>query len=316
MTSDPPRVERRPDGAAILTLMGDLEDEFFTLVLHAAAAGEGPMRRAFLRDVKELRESVDLSDLTKAIEATNTGDAVDLLVPSDADLPRVREAWIDTFNAGGKAAARDLNAALGNRKVAAIVARTSIRFDSVNPEAVRFAREKAASRVVEIVDAMRDAIRKELAKAFTEARAPRELARRLIDRDLGLNSQRVEAVRNFEADLIVKGLDDPTIARRTERYAEAQLRDRARTIARTETIEASARGQDELWDQTANAGLIDRDTAEEEFLVTPDDRLCPVCEPMDGQRVALGEQFTTGEGEKVDGPPVHPACRCAKALIP
>jgi SPP1 gp7 family putative phage head morphogenesis protein len=87
---------------------------------------------------------------------------------------------------------------------------------------------------------------------------------------------------------------------------------RAETIARTETIAASNRGQQEAWDQAVEEGLLTGNETQE-WITTPDDRTCPICEPLDGVNVALGEQFDTELG-KVDGPPAHPRCRCALAL--
>ena len=37
---------------------------------------------------------------------------------------------------------------------------------------------------------------------------------------------------------------------------------------------------------------------------------CPRCEAMNGQTVPMDDQFTTPEGEKISGPPLHPHCDC------
>lgn len=89
---------------------------------------------------------------------------------------------------------------------------------------------------------------------------------------------------------------------------------RAETIARTETMLASNEGQQEAWNQAVDEGLLNG-TESKEWIVTPDDRLCPICEPMDGQTVPLNENFTQPDtNEEVDVPPMHPRCRCTVGL--
>ncbi len=87
---------------------------------------------------------------------------------------------------------------------------------------------------------------------------------------------------------------------------------RAELIARTEVMRASNEGQLEAWDQATDAGLL-TGNEQKEWIVTPDDRLCPICEPMDGVTVPLDDDFDV-DGDKVDAPPAHPNCRCTVGL--
>lgn len=87
---------------------------------------------------------------------------------------------------------------------------------------------------------------------------------------------------------------------------------RAETIARTETMAASNGGQREAWAQAVEEGLLNGDE-QEEWIVTPDDALCEICQPMDGERKPLGGKFNVN-GELMDGPPAHPRCRCTTGL--
>jgi len=43
-----------------------------------------------------------------------------------------------------------------------------------------------------------------------------------------------------------------------------------------------------------------------------DDRVCPICAPLDGMVVGIGEGFTTEDDKSIgaDGPPAHVSCRC------
>ncbi len=86
---------------------------------------------------------------------------------------------------------------------------------------------------------------------------------------------------------------------------------RALTIARTETIRASNMGQQELWRAQRNGGRL-TGHEQREWIVTPDDRLCPQCAAMEGALAPFDQAFSNG----VMVPPLHPNCRCTIALVP
>lgn len=87
---------------------------------------------------------------------------------------------------------------------------------------------------------------------------------------------------------------------------------RAETIARTETMRASNQGQLEAWDQAQEKGLL-TGTELLEWITTPDDRLCPICEPLDGETAPRGGTFEV-DGDRITAPPAHPRCRCTVGL--
>lgn len=183
-----------------------------------------------------------------------------------------------------EAAYRDIVAASGKAAVRALPQRTmraaapeikGFKFDATNPSAVEWIREHAASTITGISETTREAVKDLVEAAFEEQFDVDDLAD-AISEELG---------------------GDP---------------DRAENIARTETMLASNRGQQLAWDQAIEAGWL---TGEEqqEWITTPDDRLCPICEPLDGQTVPLGGQFKV-DGDRIDGPPAHPRCRCTVGL--
>lgn len=110
--------------------------------------------------------------------------------------------------------------------------------------------------------------------------------------------------------------------RRVESYSKKLLRHRALNIARTETMRSANRGQQLAWQQMMSDNLIDTSRFQQRWLVTPDDRLCELCAPMDEMLVPLDGSFESTErgvlpseresyaGETVDSPPLHPSCRC------
>lgn len=202
------------------------------------------------------------------------------------------------------------------------------RFDIVNPRAVNWARNEAAQLVKQLGEHGQEKIRILIARGISEGRTARTTAKDLGEtllRDakatLGLTKQQFGAlekqravwaqaarVRELRADgvefdavaeqlkistrmarkLADMRIDREDVARRYEKLAAQKLRLRANDIGRTETITASAAGQREVWQQAQDDGFI---------------------------RFAqdLPTQFTTPDGRLIDGPVLHPKCRCATA---
>ena len=83
------------------------------------------------------------------------------------------------------------------------------------------------------------------------------------------------------------------------------------------TQEAAVAGQEELWSQAQEAGLIDS-TMQMEWITAPleDGRVCPICEDMDGQRVRRGQLFVSPyDGSTHARPPAHVQCLPGDALV-
>lgn len=85
-------------------------------------------------------------------------------------------------------------------------------------------------------------------------------------------------------------------------------KERARTIARTETMRAANEGQKQMWYQAEKDGSLGKG-GKMTWIVTPDDRLCDICEEMEGEEADIHDGFD------IDGPPAHPNCRCTIGLV-
>lgn len=88
---------------------------------------------------------------------------------------------------------------------------------------------------------------------------------------------------------------------------------RARLIARHETMAAVSEGQRQAWDQAVDEGLLTGDE-KRTWIVTPDDKLCPICEGLDGKTASMGGSYVGDDGEEYDGPPAHVQCRCTEGI--
>lgn len=129
----------------------------------------------------------------------------------------------------------------------------------------------------------------------------------LIDWD-GFNQGTIDFLRDYRFDLI-KGITD-TSRDQTRQLLEDWMRGgeplsvleaalepiygetRAAAIAATEVTRMFQEGNEMAWKST---GLVQRMV----WMTVQDDRVCPLCEPMDGVEIEFGE-----------GPPLHTACRC------
>lgn len=187
-------------------------------------------------------------------------------------------------------------------------ARIPFRFSGSNPHAQRVAARQAAALVTRITAETMHALRTLITQAIREGIPPYDAAR-MIRSMVGLTAQQAQAAANYRAELINQGLSIDRVNALTDRYSEKLLRVRAESIARTEIMDALNEGAQESMRQAQQEGLLG-ESAKKEWLVTPDDLLCPICAPMEGKQVPIDEDFP------VEGPPAHPNCRCTVAPVP
>lgn len=181
-------------------------------------------------------------------------------------------------------------------------------FDATNPRALAWARERSAALVTSIRDDARLAIRELVGRAFEDGIPPKSLARMIRD-VVGLTPRDALAVERRYIEAVRRGVSPDVASRSASAYADRLHRRRALTIARTETMASSVRGQEELWQQAVDAGALRPRGLQKEWLATGDETVCDICGPMDGQRVAFNQAFS------VEGPPAHPQCRCCTGLV-
>jgi len=90
-------------------------------------------------------------------------------------------------------------------------------------------------------------------------------------------------------------------------------RARAKLIAITETTASYSRGEMTAAGELEKEGYFDY---EKEWQTAMDDIVCPICKPLQGERVSgVNTNFDTTAGS-IKGPPAHPGCRCWVNTIP
>lgn len=282
------------------------------------------MRLAFLRAIQQSR--LRLSESQLAAIWTQGPQTVFGAIPWRA----IELDWLDGFTvailatvvAAGRAQMAHLHVEKQRRPIGTL----GFSFDQINPRAVRWAEDHAADLVVRLSEETKAAIRRQIVQMFNQGIPPEKAARLLRER-LGLTPRDAQAVENLSRKLeldnaqrLVDGKKLVPLERleaQTERYADHLLAARAEVIVRTESIRASAQGQQELWTQAEEQGYLQKEDTRRAWLLTPDERLCPICEPMatDEKLVTLDQPFVMGDGSLAENPPAHPQCRCAVGLV-
>lgn len=256
------------------------------------------MADAIRRAVHEIMDETVLADVRRALEAGDVEGAMDAIRfdLGEEELQRlVPRAIRDAFEAGGEAEA----------------ARLSTSFQLINPAALDYVRERAAALIREFGDTSRDAVRDLIHQSIGGELTPAELAEEVLDSGIGLNARQATALDNYREGLIEsEEYSAREVEQLTSAYYERALEYRSRMIARTEVIAAETAGNQELWRQAAERGLLDRSEARQKWVVSS--RPCPICKELEGQLVPIGGTFPGG----FTGPPAHPNCECGVVMLP
>lgn len=253
--------------------------EPFEIALAAADELDPQFREAFL-------EVVNL--LLAEYSAEVVGD---LLERRDyAAIARLVQTYVDQSFATALAAMGGPYERLITRVGSSLLPASLGAFTVRNPLAEAWVRSHAGRLVVGIGTDAVEAVQQFMYYAFLEGRgAP--WAGRQIRSVVGLLPNHAAAVGRYQNGLVQAGFPNEVVEHNTKLYASRLLNLRAETIGRTESIRAAVTGQVQSWQQMMDQGLLDRQRTWLEWMVTGDDRLCPWCAPMDGQRIRMGDYF-------------------------
>lgn len=262
---------------------------------------------------------VDQKKFAAAYEAGNmsaAAAAIDFSGSNDLLFLAMKLLILDRMEQYGQKAARDLADKLkvGKSIRKQITASLKPAFNLTNPRAQEFAATEAGELITQINTESLDSIRQVLEQAYSDGRTVQEVGR-MLRSYIGLNAPQQLALAKFYSAQIANGLTPAQAAEKADKYSARLLRQRATMIARTELVRSSNFGQEELWRQAQEDGFIGPKTTRV-WIITADDRICPICEPMRGVTARLGEPFVHPEtGEQYDTPgDVHPNDRCSEAL--
>ena len=276
-----------------------------TIIDRIAKRLEPQLRKRFLAAVQATKDRVDLEALARAIQAGNLTHAE--FAAKLSEWPeKYGELAIDLragFLAGGDVAYDRLDGA-----------KYRLRFDLINPYAVNYAHRKLPQIVEEYKRNAREIIRGIITEAVSGNYTVQTAAQEIREH-LGLTKRFSDAVINRRAELIGQGITGERLEAKVERYREKLLKSRAKTIARTEIIQAQVAGQRALWNEAAKEGLFNKQTAKRIWRTHEDERTCELCMAMDNQEIPFNGVYDHPElgqvnifGEILNAPPMHPNC--------
>lgn len=296
--------------------------EQWRAIRHVAETRERSMARAVRDAFTDLIASIQPDRLLQACESKRVQAVIDEIPFGTLQAGFIHAAAIvnDALVAGGNIAGAQLIDQLfpvqkASASASAGKSKLDLRFDLTNPAAVKWASNNSARMITQVSADTQKGVQALVVRAFEQGIPPRDLARMIREQGIGLTAPQAIALGNFRAGLVTAGLKAERIQVLTQRKYAQQITHRSMVIARHELLQASNRGQSLLWSESTSAGLIP-DTTKRKWIITPDDRLCPICAQMTGDRAVTGltESWSTPNGS-VDIPQqIHIMCRCAQGL--
>jgi hypothetical protein len=185
----------------------------------------------------------------------------------------------------------------------------------LNPYAQKWAKQHGGELCVEMSQQQHDLVRQVIQRGYDAGARPEDMAAQL-QRSIGLTSRQETAVYRYRENLDDGSYEDDELDALADRYAHKQLVYRSEMIGRTEERYAVEEGRRSEWLQARDDGEMPESAKRQWLSAAVSQRLCDICEFLDGQVVGLDEPFIGPDGEEYDSPPEpHPACRCTQAVV-
>lgn len=202
----------------------------------------------------------------------------------------------------------------------------AFEFNTQTPGLLKWINERGAQLVTACTQEQKDAIAALLTKKMREQHTVDELSR-FIRPCIGLTKGDAKAVAKLY-DSIIENLKKEHPRMKPEsmqkkaldaacKYAERKHRQRAMTIARTESAFAYNRGADAGVRQAQEQGYLG--TVKKRWSTSGDDRVCSICQALEGMEIDMDKGFPFKGRMLFQGqdllPPAHPNCGCAVEYI-
>jgi len=317
-----------------------LPDQIRSISLELADQFSPEIRQRFLAVVAVAAQAVPLDELQDLLERGAFAEI----------MRRFESALAASLSSTAYTSFLDTKSSLFKRALAASGTAIAVEatFNVVSSATEILLREQAGRLILGITADSLTSIRNTLSSAYIQGIGSRAGAR-LLRSSIGLLPRHALARDNYAESLRARGFPEDEVIRLADLYSSRLLNWRAEVIARTESATAVHAAQLAKWEDWARQGILQSERTHLEWVTTKDDRLCPLCAPMDGQRIRLGEQFVSTEisdvvpyrssrtlapdplsrrrnkrgqfskrarsvNETVPHPPLHPQCRCSMVL--
>lgn len=257
---------------------------------------------------KELREAVKAGYISNEILQQWSQDYSYLVKTQMHDI------WINAMKAG-----------VTNQPLVEAIT-SGFTFNTQSPGILSWLEQRGAEFVTVCTQQQKDAVAALLSKKMIDGHTVDELAR-MIRPCIGLTEGQAKANARYY-DSIVANLrkEHPRMSAANIRqkaldasakYAERQHRERALTIAQTESAFAYNQGADVGIRQAQSQNLIG--TVKKRWSTSGDDGVCDICAALEGTEVDMDSDFIFEGRSLFVGqhmlPPAHPRCACAVEYI-
>lgn len=326
--------------AAILKAKPSLKAQQKAL-LKIADHYEGKLRRAFIQAVNNVQ---DAASLKKLAEVVQTGSISKVMTALDLDafsieLGAFSDEWQEGYIKSGVAAAQQAEDGTAGANV-------RFRFDPMNPRSAAFAGGYTYDLIQDVTKKTREAVGAIIESAMKVGKHPYQSARE-IKQVVGLDARRAQALAGYrkaleEGSSRALALDiggnaaasirsayyndsmtQDKINKLVEGYRQRLLRQRAQTIARTESMRAASMGNREAWTQALEQTNQPLASFKRYWIATNDDRTRPdhlEIPVINADGVGMNEPFRLPDGGTImfphdpDAPPEQTInCRCTLA---
>lgn len=264
---------------------------------------------------KDQQDAISYQELREAVKTGALNEETYRLWSNDYSVlvtKRLKPVWEEAMRAGSMSQP--------------VMQGLSFDFNMHTPGIMNWIKDRGAAFVTASSAEQRNAIQALLAKKMVEGHTVDELAK-FIRPCIGLTKPQAEANRRYYENM-VRTLKDKnprmrqaTAERRAReaaaKYAEKQHRQRALTIARTESAYAYNRGADEGIRQAQAHGLLGK--MAKRWSTSGDEGVCDMCAALEGIEIGMDDSFGIKGKELFAGqhmlPPAHPNCACAIEYI-
>lgn len=199
-------------------------------------------------------------------------------------------------------------------------------FNTQSSGILSWLKERGAEFVTTCTQEQKDAIAALVTKKMKDSHTVDELAR-LIRPCIGLTEGQAKANARYYDNIVTNlkkehpRMKPESIRKKAQdaarKYAERQHRERAMTIAQTESAFAYNRGADEGIRQAQEEGYLG--VVIKRWSTSGDDAVCDICASLEGAEVGMDSNFNIGGRLLFKGqhmlPPAHPRCACAIEYI-
>lgn len=303
--------------------------------IHAVINSLEPVfRDAFLDAVRILEDRNSLERLADLLERGAFVEALEALDEIGFELGRASGVALQR---SAENAARFLAQSLS----------VTIDFDQTNLRAVNAIQNNSLRLITQFTNEQRASVRIALTEGITRGLNPRDQAR-LIRQSIGLTSNQMRAVSNFERllqarenglpsrEVLTRALRDgrfdrsiqrairtntpltvDQITRMVDRYRARFINYRAEVIARTESLRSAHEGSELMYDQAMQQGEFTAEQLVRRWNTARDDRVRDTHQLLEGTTQPVGTPWVTvaGNALRFPGDPQAPAsesvqCRC------